>query len=435
MAVVRSTLAVLGALAVSAAPAAAETAPLSGPPGASATKVLVVGTDGTRIDLVHKLVADGAAPRLAEIARTGFSAPSLLAYTLPEAATISEVGWATIATGVWPAKHGVNGVFINNDPRQATKNGYLDFLSRVEQVRPQLSTFIANNWANITQHENGGPIFGDAIDARYYVPAENTIDGWDHADRLVADAASRYLREGNPDAGFVYFGVVDETAHLDGSANPRYLQAIRDTDRRIGQLVDAIRARPTYLAERWLVVVTTDHGQQNLDYPSVTSHGFGSDLERMSFVAASGFGIDATAGFGDIRVVDIAPTALAWLDLPIDPAWRLDGRPFASAPGAPAPAATVRRLRGNRARIAVRALPGAPALKSVLVRVPRGSVRSAISNPRGRLTRTQRTIRLDGPATRLARIDLRLRRGRRLGRALRVTVTDVEGTAKALSVR
>jgi hypothetical protein len=373
------------------APLARAADPLAGPPGTSAVKVLVIGTDGTRIDLVDRVVADGGAPRLAGIAATGFSLPSLLAYEPPEAATISEVGWSTMATGVWPAKHGVKGVFLNNDPGQATKNGYLDFLSLLERERPQLSTFLASDWANIGLHQNGGPIFGDAIDARWAIAATDTIDSWDQSDQLVADESARYLREGNPDAGFVYLGVVDEVAHLDGSANPRYLQAIRDTDRRIGQLLDAIRARPAYLEERWLVIVSTDHGQQNLTTPSQTSHGLGSDLERMSFVAASGFGLKGTPRFGDLRIVDIAPTVLARFGLGVD---GLDGRPFASAPAAPAPTVTKRRLRGGRVRIVVRVPAGAPAIRSV-------RVRSTVRRPKRAARRVSLVVRYRGSLKRL----------------------------------
>ena len=161
-----------------ASPASAAAPRLAGPPGVSASKVLVIGTDGTRIDLVDRLAEQGAIPRLADIAATGFSVPSLLAYAPPEAATLSEVGWSTIATGVWPAKHGVRGYFLNMDPGQATKNGYLDFLSLIERERPQLSTFLASDWANIGLHESGGPIFGDSIDAR------SAVGGREHAREL-----------------------------------------------------------------------------------------------------------------------------------------------------------------------------------------------------------------------------------------------------------
>ncbi len=429
----RTTL--LAAVVALAAPQAATAQqPLAGPPGASAAKVLVIGTDGTRIDLVDRLAGAGEVPRLTRIARTGFSVPSLLAYQPPEAATLSEVGWTTIATGVWPAKHGVNGMFLNNDPRQATKNGHLDFLSRIEQVRPQLSTFIANNWANLTEHEAGGPIFGDDIDARFYVPAPGTIDGWDQADQVVTDAAARYLREGGPDAGFVYLGVVDETAHLDGSANPRYQQAIRDTDRRIGQLLDAIRGRRSYPSERWLVIVTTDHGQQNLTFATPASHGLGSDLERMSFVVAGGFGVERPPRLADIRVVDIAPTVLARLGIPVDPAWELDGRPFAHATAAPAPVAAARRLARGRVRVSVRARAGAPALRSVVVRLPAGTrARSAASSWRDELRVAPRRIRLSGGNARRVWITIALRG--RAPRRLPVSIADAGGAVTRLVAR
>ena len=55
---------------------------------------------------------------------------------------------------------------------------------------------------------------------------EETLEDWDQGDVEVTDAATRYLRRGNPDAGFVYLGVVDESAHLVGSATPAYTDAI-----------------------------------------------------------------------------------------------------------------------------------------------------------------------------------------------------------------
>ena len=136
-------------------------APLAGR-RASHAKVLVIGVDGTRWDLVRRAMAEGRAPNLARLGREGVAGPTLLPYTPPAALTISEVGWSTIASGVGPAKHGVNGFMLNNDPGQATKNGYADFLTRAESLRPAISTFLASDWANIGRPENGGPIFGTA---------------------------------------------------------------------------------------------------------------------------------------------------------------------------------------------------------------------------------------------------------------------------------
>ena len=293
----RRTTALAAMTAVLLAGTAQAQTPLSGPPAAGHSRVLVIGVDGTRWDLLRQAMSAGQAPNLARLSREGVAGPTLLPYTPPAALTLSEVGWSTIASGAGPAKHGVNGFMLNNDPRQATKNGYSDFLTRAESVRPAVSTFLASDWANIGLAKNGGPIFGTAIDTRHALAAEDTVDSWNRGDAEVTAVAARYLRRGDPDAGFVYLGQVDEVAHLVGSATPAYRDAIALADRRIGALLDAIRARPTYGLERWTVIVTTDHGQQDLDYPSIVSHGGPSELERTSFVFAAGPGI-AKLGHG-----------------------------------------------------------------------------------------------------------------------------------------
>ncbi len=261
----------LALVALALAPSGAvaqESAPLSGPKGTSLNKVLVIGTDGTRWDLLQAAVRSGRAPNLARLQRQGFGRPSLLDYG-PDVLTISEVGWASIAAGVWPPKHGIKGNRLNMDPLQATKSGYLDFLTRIERVRPSASTFIASDWANIALPLNGGPIFNTA-DTRYALNTNvETLAAWDGGDEMVTRATERYLRSGDPDAGFVYLGIVDETAHLVGSATPAYAASITRTDRRIGRLLSAIRARPSYRFETWTVLVTTDHGERPLDEPVV----------------------------------------------------------------------------------------------------------------------------------------------------------------------
>ncbi len=435
-----ATLTVVLAVLAAAGAAQAATQPLTGPSGTSRSKVLVIGTDGTRFDLVRQLMRAGEVPNLERLADEGFIQPSLLEYSPPEAATLSEVGWASIATGVWPDKHGVNGIFLNNDPRQETKNGFPDFLSRIERVRPRLSTFVASDWSNIAEHKNGGPIFGDAIDARAAITVpEDTIAAWDEGDRQVTEVATRYLREGNPDAGFVYLGVVDESAHLDGSANQRYLQAIRETDRRIGAMLAAIRARPSYLSERWLVIVTTDHGQQNLNSPSLLSHGLGSDLERTSFVAAGGFGVENAADSGQPRVVDIAPTVFARFGIPIESAWNLDGQPFANAPAEPQPVADVRARGRRQLRFAIRAPAGSDSLRSVRLFLPKGlRIGSVALNRKGTVTRSGGSVRVKASAARTLRVRVKLgERARKTlrGRQARLTIVDKGGETTKLTAR
>ena len=121
----------------------------------------------------------------------------------------------------------VFGFKLNMDPLQATKNGYFDFLTRIESTRPRTSTFLASDWANIALVKNGGPDLRLGADARYALDTTvETLEAWNAGDELVTNAASRYLRRGDPDASFVYLGLVDETAHLVGSALPPYAASI-----------------------------------------------------------------------------------------------------------------------------------------------------------------------------------------------------------------
>jgi hypothetical protein len=348
--------AVVCALALCAPAAIAQPAPLAGPDGTSLNKVLVIGTDGTRWDLLDAAMRSGRAPNLARLRRAGFGRPSLLEFA-PETITLSEVGWSSIASGVWEDKHGIDGTSFNMDPGQATKNGYLDFLTRIENRRARLSTFLASDWDNIGLPENGGPIFGTAMDANFAARVEvETIAAWDRGDVQVTEAATRYLRRGDPDAGFVYLGLVDETAHLAGSATPTYSAAITTTDSRIGRLLRAVRSRPAYPFESWTVLVTTDHGQKPLSEPSVISHFGDTPLERTAFVLGSGPGLGRRVA--GPRVVDILPTVLHQLGLRTAPSWDLDGRSLSSA-RPPASATATVRGRGAARRLVARLRLGA----------------------------------------------------------------------------
>jgi hypothetical protein len=334
-------VAVLG-LAVAAPPALGQR-PLSGPAGTSLNKVLVIGTDGTRWDLLQAAMKAGEAPNFARLRRDGFGRPTTLLFG-PNTLTLSEVGWSSIASGVWDDKHGVDGTKLNMDPGQATKNGYLDFLTRIERSRSRLSTFLASDWDNIGLALNGGPIFGSAMDTNFAarVPAE-TIDNWNRGDAAVTAAAERYLRHGDPDAGFVYLGLVDETAHLAGSATPTYAAAIRTTDTRIGRLLRAVRARPTYPFESWTILVTTDHGQRPLSEPSLLSHFGKTKLELTSFLFGTGPGL--TARVKKPLIVDINPTVLHQLGLRVPGSWNLDGHTLSKAKP---PSSATATLRGDR---------------------------------------------------------------------------------------
>ncbi|MEV7542804.1 alkaline phosphatase family protein [Streptomyces sp. NPDC089915] len=300
--------------AAEAAAKAAAAAPRAA--AGSTDKVLVIGLDGVVLDRVKA----ANAPRLKGLMAEGLTARSTL-YASPMAATSSGPGWSTIATGVWPDKHGVK----DNSFTGKNYGAYPDFLTRAENAKPALNTYAAADWEPITSTDAGGPIFSAKVDKRLSLKGDR--DGYGTEDPKIATAASAELRDGNPDASFVYFGQVDGAGHSYGAASQQYLDAIGRVDTLVGQVLDAVKARPTYAQENWKVLVTTDHG-----HTDAGGHGGSTLQERGTFVIAKGAGIPAGSVREDVRLVDVAATALAQVGVPTT---GLDGVPLDAPDGDP----------------------------------------------------------------------------------------------------
>ena len=278
-------------------------------------KVLLVGIDGVRPDVMRQV----ATPNINALIRDG--AFSDRAQTgLP---TLSGPSWTSMLTGVWKEKHGV---MSNDFPfPDAALNRYPDFLTRVEREDPDLRTFAAADWTPLLEpqedgEERGDPVLGSEIDAR--ISLDGSKIGWAAADEQAVEAAEAELREHDPAALFVYLGNPDEVSHHTGSIEDEYRASIARADRHVGRLVRAIRARPTYAAENWLILVSTDHGRR----PD-GGHGGTSDEERTIFFIASGPSARQGTILTPPRIVDVAATALAHLGLGSREEWELDGEP------------------------------------------------------------------------------------------------------------
>jgi predicted AlkP superfamily pyrophosphatase or phosphodiesterase len=276
-------------------------------------KVMVIGIDGVRPDVLAEvptpnldaLIADGS---YSDQARTG----------LP---SVSGPGWSSFLNGVWPEKHGVT----NNDFTGKRYDLYPDFLTRIEQVRPELNTFAVADWLPLVYAEDGLPTISDAIDVRRVLDGYES--GWPEADSISADLAAAHLVEEDPDALFVYLGNPDETSHHFGSIGQEYRDAIALADHQVGILLEAMQSRPDYPNEDWLVVVSTDHGRR-----ADGGHGGDTPEERTIFFLVSGSSAIKGPPLEPPFIVDVSVTALAHLGIEIDPAWELDGRPVGLAP-------------------------------------------------------------------------------------------------------
>ena len=271
-------------------------------------KVLVIGIDGVRPDVL----AEVPTPSIDALAIGG----SFTARTRTTTPSVSGPSWSSMLTGVWPDKHGV----MDNEFGGRRYETFPDFLSRIESVRPELGTFAAVDWLPLMEIDGGGPTISHAVDVR--VPMDGYVTGWAEGDAAVTAAAVAHLNEADPDALFVYLGNPDETSHQHGSIGVEYREAIAMSDEHVGRLVDAVRARPSYGEENWLVVISTDHGRREDG-----GHGGNSPVEMTTFILVSGPAAAIGTPAEDTFIVDVAVTALTHLGITMDPAWELDGKP------------------------------------------------------------------------------------------------------------
>ena len=266
-------------------------------------KVLLIGIDGIRVDILEA----AATPNLDALAAAGEM--SLSARIRPR--TVSGPGWSSMLTGVWMDKHGVE----NNDFSSSRYDEYPDFLTRIELLRPELSTLAVVDWPPLGTTQDGGPLLSPKIDLVINVNGDNL--GYGPADELSVELTAARLRTGDPDATFVYLGDTDVVAHDTSSLSSEYREAIETADRQVGLLLDAVRGRPSYAEEDWLVISSTDHGRDDEG-----GHGGESQQELTIYYLVSGD--SSTALQSPAEVVDVACTALTHLGLAIDPAWDLD---------------------------------------------------------------------------------------------------------------
>ena len=269
-------------------------------------KVLLIGLDGVRVDIMAAVET----PVIDSLAAAGFFSDE----ARTRVRTMSGPGWSSMLTGARTDKHQVDGNDFTGNDYQA----YPDFLTRIERERPELNTLAVLDWPPLGTTDSGGPLLSDEIDVKLNFDGE--ADGYRLADSLSVEAAIEHLRDTDVDAAFVYLGDIDVVAHETSSRSPEYKAAIERADAQVGLLLDALRARSTYAEEDWLILMSTDHGRNDAG-----GHGGTSPSEKTIFYLASGLSVEPGTTECPPEIVDVAVTALAHLGLGPDPAWNLDG--------------------------------------------------------------------------------------------------------------
>ncbi len=244
------------------------------PEGKTEKKVVIIGYDGCRADIVAEkqdsgainyLLANGASINLTYCGGVNYPAKNTQA-------TSTAPGWCSMLTGAWADVHGItgNGITKKVEPKMLmttlVENGIIDD-----------AAFITKWKGHFTNSKS------TYKDERSYCE-ENNIDIDFNLRKSKSDIHTGAMEEiTNADCAdfvFIIYEDTDSSGHDYGFTfnNPVYKDGFRTEEAYGYEVIKAIEARETYETEDWLIIVTSDHGGVG------TGHGGPSIQERMTFV-------------------------------------------------------------------------------------------------------------------------------------------------------
>ena len=265
------------------------------------TKILLIGIDGL---MLQRAIVSGRAKTLARLRNDSFF--SDMVVDLP---TVSGPSWTTLLTGTTQEVHGV----VDNDFKDHRLERAPDFLSLAGGKFPELTTFAAAGWPPLIDPSDVGPVIATRVSdqdaGRHSIfVRDGETNGYETVDVEVAHQTVKKIHESGPDLSFVYFCGADEAGHQHGTIEGKYFDAIERIDLLVEMLHQVILKRCEKLNEKWLIVITTDHGHRDEG-----GHGGDSSQERASFVIAHGVGMPHPSWRANIKPHEIVGEILATL--------------------------------------------------------------------------------------------------------------------------
>lgn len=289
-------------------------------------KVLVLGFDGTRADALVNIRNSGVKDKKGNEKYSGDNPNTrvsainhlvdqrnggmYIAYAGGDVkenfqASSTAPGWASITTGVWGVK---NGVLNNPDGDKNIKNlDYKTFMLKLAEEQKYKSIFMAswdahsetyskemeyvkNN--NIPMEFYGFGEFGKKIIVNNANEEEEIkIDDNDIHQKLL----SCVDEDGdNKDIIFCIYDWADHNGHGTGftNENRNYVNAVRNNDALMYEVIKAVESRSNYENEDWLIILTADHGGIK------TWHGEQNPECRTTFIVTNKTGLVKTEYYG-----------------------------------------------------------------------------------------------------------------------------------------
>ncbi|MGN1420576.1 MAG: alkaline phosphatase family protein [Eubacterium sp.] len=174
-------------------------------------------------------------------------------------------GWSTMLTGQWAYQNGIN---LPDTASEEEKEEHMDSISL------DSPTFLRKYGA-----QGYRTVFTSSWDYHFTNTFKNEIDFLEQNKDIQTEykyfesptdtPMHKYLlecvTEGSPNEKDIIFGIYDSTdhnGHESGftNSNPRYVSSFKTTDNYCYEIIEAIKSRPSYENEDWLILMTTDHG-------------------------------------------------------------------------------------------------------------------------------------------------------------------------------
>jgi hypothetical protein len=249
------------------------------PEGKTEKKAIVIGYDGCRVD-TFSLLDNEHKSAINTLINDGGQA--VFSYcggvNMPEKNTqdtSTAPGWCSMLTGEWADVHGV---YKNYQPKQVEPKTLL--ISLVEDGTIDSSAFYVS-WAGHFSKPKA-----TYINELNYIN-DNGINSVflkaDDDEGTKANVLNDINKADCSDFIFLTLEYTDHNGHGTGFSlqNPKYVQGFYDAEKTGDEFINAIKSRPTYDTEDWLILITTDHGGIR------RNHGGPSVQERTTFIISN----------------------------------------------------------------------------------------------------------------------------------------------------
>ena len=247
------------------------------PEGKTEKKVVIIGYDGCRADILNEKKENGAISYLLEKgASNNLTYCGGVNYPAENTQDTSTApGWCSIVTGKWADVHGItgNGIVKAVEPKTL-------MTSLVEDGTIDSASFITK-WKG--HFSRDGATY---LDEKSYCEENNLNVEFElrkNKEDIHTGAMEEITSEDCSDFVFIIYEDTDSAGHDFGFSynNPEYKKSFNTEDGYGYEVIKAIEARETYETEDWLIIITSDHGGFG------TGHGDASIQERMTFIVAN----------------------------------------------------------------------------------------------------------------------------------------------------